>query len=97
MARKKKARANLGGRPRVRSGDEVQVTVEFPLKDYATLAGYVDYRKLIARVERTSVAKESKKELLLGLWREYWDSLPAKVQAGGKAQAQHHARGRGSR
>lgn len=93
MARKKKPEANRGGRPRVRTGDEVQVTVEFPLEDYSTLAGFVDYRKMIARVERTSVAKESKKELLLQLWREHWNSLPAAVQRSSKAMPIFKIRG----
>ena len=59
-ARKKRRTTNLGGRPRVRTGDEVQVTVEFPLKDYARLAGYVDHRKVEAIRNKESVAEQSK-------------------------------------
>jgi hypothetical protein len=79
-ARKKRSTTNLGGRPRVRSGDEVQVTVEFPLTDYARLAGYVDYRKMEAIRNKESVAEQSKRKVLLRLWQEYWEKLPPKLR-----------------
>ena len=60
-AQENKKAPNLGGRPRVRSGDEVQVTVEFPLRDYARLAGYVECRKLEAIRRKGSVANQSKR------------------------------------
>jgi hypothetical protein len=80
MAETKRRRrtTNLGGRPRVRTGDEVQVTVEFPLKDYARLAGYVDHRKIEAIRNRESVAEQSKRKVLLRLWQDFWDNLTAK-------------------
>ena len=79
-AMKKRQTTNLGGRPRVRTGDEVQVTVEFPLKDYARLAGYVDFRKMEAIRNKESVAEQSKRKVLLRLWQEYWSSLPLKLR-----------------
>ena len=83
-ARKKKkttsSTTNLGGRPRVRTGDEVQVTVEFPLEEYCQLAGYVDFRKMEAIRNKESVADQSKRKVLLRLWQEYWNELPAKVR-----------------
>jgi hypothetical protein len=77
---------NLGGRPRVRSGDEVQVTVEFPLEDYARLAGYVEYRKLEAIRNKESVADQSKRKVLMRLWQEYWKSLPSKLRRAVEAE-----------
>lgn len=79
-ASKKKKTTNLGGRPRVRSGDEVQVTVEFPLEDYARLAGYVDFRKMEAIRSKESVAEQSKRKVLLRLWQEYWENLGPNVR-----------------
>lgn len=77
-AKKKRRSTNLGGRPRVRTGDEVQVTVEFPLRDYARLAGYVDHRKMEAIRNKDSVAEQSKRKVLLRLWQDFWESLAAK-------------------
>ncbi len=77
---KKRRTTNLGGRPRVRTGDEVQVTVEFPLKDYARLAGYIDHRKIDAIRSNESVAEQSKRKVLLRLWQEYWNSLPLRLR-----------------
>ncbi|MHC4935542.1 MAG: hypothetical protein ACYTGJ_04915 [Planctomycetota bacterium] len=71
---------NLGGRPRVRSGDEVQVTVEFPLKDYAKLAGLVDFKKAEAARNKESVADQSKRKILLELWREFYAAQPEEVR-----------------
>lgn len=78
--KKKRRTTNLGGRPRVRSGDEVQVTVEFPLEDYAKLAGYVDYMKMEAIRNKESVADQSKRKVLLHLWQEFYKSQSAKVR-----------------
>ena len=78
--KKKRRTTNLGGRPRVRSGDEVQVTVEFPLEDYAKLAGYVDFMKLEAIRNKESVADQSKRKVLLHLWQEFYKAQSAKVR-----------------
>ena len=77
---KKRRTTNLGGRPRVRTGDEVQVTVEFPLKDYAQLAGYVDHCKMEAIRNKESVAEQSKRKVLLRLWQDFWMELPPKMR-----------------
>ena len=78
---------NQGGRPRIRTGTEVQITVEFPLQDYATLAGWVEYRKSLARMNRTPVSAESKKAILLKLWRSHWEHLSANEKNSAKAHA----------
>lgn len=67
-----------GGRPRVRTGDEVQVTVEFPQLEFARLCGYVHRGKETARCDGTPVAVHSQKYALLHAWRTYWQALPAK-------------------
>ncbi|MGE3163518.1 MAG: hypothetical protein AB7O52_01280 [Planctomycetota bacterium] len=77
---KRKKTSRQGGRPRIRQGDEVQVTVEFPLIDYARLSGYVSYRKTQAMRAGKSVWEQSKKHALLGLWQQFWESLDATVR-----------------
>lgn len=78
--KKSKKRASLGGRPQVRQGDEVQVTVEFPLIYYARLAAYVTHLKEKAIEEGDSVWEKSKKMLLLRLWQDSWESMPARLK-----------------
>ena len=80
MKKKTEHKVRRGGRPRVRTGDEVQVTVEFPLQEYAQLAAFMDYRKSVAIKKGTSVANESKKMLMLALWQKHWNSLPRPVR-----------------
>ena len=71
---------NRGGRPRVRTGDEVQITVEFPKEDYAKLAGYIDYLKDVADHQGTPISQASKRLTLLELWKKSWNSLPPRVK-----------------
>ncbi|MGE3165118.1 MAG: hypothetical protein AB7O52_09450 [Planctomycetota bacterium] len=75
MENKKRTKSGLGGRPRVRQGDEVQVTVEFPLIFYARLSAYVSYRKTQAMRAGDSVWEQSKKHALLHLWQDFWETL----------------------
>ena len=78
--KKKRRTTNLGGRPRVRTGDEVQVTVEFPLADYARLAGFVDHKKVEAIRNKDSVADQSKRKVLLQLWQDFYKKQSPKVR-----------------
>lgn len=95
QARRQKGK---GGRPRVRTGDEAQVTIEFPQLEYARLCAYVEHCKAAARVAKEPVAAHSKKEVLLSLWRAYWDSLPATERATILRERTHQAKAkRGAR
>lgn len=76
----KKRTNNVGGRPQVRKGDEVQVTVEFPLIYYARMAAYVNYLKEKAVQEGDSVWEKSKKMLLLRLWQDSWEALEPELK-----------------
>ena len=71
----KKSAASLGGRPRVRTGNEIVITVEFQRETYAQLCGLIELRKERARSAGTPVWKESKRELFVSLWDAYWQSL----------------------
>ncbi len=46
-----------------------------PSCDNARLAGYIAVRKAIAAEENTPVSQESKRVVLMELWREFWNSL----------------------
>lgn len=78
--KKKKRSSNVGGRPRIRSGDEVQVTVEFPLVDYARLSAYVSHKKEEAQSQGDQIWENSKKQVLLGLWQGFWEEIPSDVR-----------------
>lgn len=65
------------GRPRVRRGDDVQVTVEFSSLDYARLCGFVAQGKGAARRACNPVSASSQKHALLGAWRAFWRALPS--------------------
>ena len=76
MAKKRTKTMSRGGRPRVRSGDEIQVSVEFPLVEYAQLSAFTNFAKEQAAADGSSVWRQSQRYLFLRLWREFWDSLP---------------------
>ncbi len=80
MAKKKSKSKSRGGRPRVRSGDEIQVSVEFPLVEYAQLSAFTNYAKEQAAADGSSVWRQSQRYLFLRLWREFWDSLPLETR-----------------
>ena len=73
-------RMRTGGRPRTRTGNEVQLSVEFPREDYAHFAGFSEFRKSRARAEGRPVSHESQRIRLLAIWREFYESLPRKVK-----------------
>jgi len=54
--------------------------VEFPLKDYAMLAGLVDFKKAEAARNKESVADQSKRKILRELWREFYAAQPEEVR-----------------
>ena len=80
MVDKKQMGKSRGGRPRVRSGDEVQVSVEFPRVEYAQLSAFTSFAKEQAAEEGGSVWRQSQRYLFLRLWREFWDSLPLETR-----------------
>ena len=67
---------NLVSRDMVRAlsvdGPQVRFVIEAP--DPATA------RKMEAIRNKESVADQSKRKVLLRLWQDYWDELPAKVR-----------------
>lgn len=86
MAKKK-------GRPRTRTGGEIQVSVELLPEEYSQLVGYVAVMRDQALRDGTPLGDVSQRNVLRIAWKAYWDQLPAGTKRRARATPEFKKQG----
>ena len=86
MAKKK-------GRPRTRTGGEIQVSVELLPEEYSQLVGYVAVLRDQALRDGTALGEVSQRNVLRLAWKAYWEQLPAATKRRARGTAEFKKQG----